>query len=149
MLGVDPGRKILEIGTGSGFLTALLLYLGMEVVSLERMEPLLVRAQQNLESAGFSPEKYPVHLILADGSMGWYGFAPYDGIICSASVPRIPVAWKFQLRFGGRIVSPVASGESDVMYVVWREGPAVFRETPQGRFLFVRLQEGIERWIRS
>ncbi len=110
LLKIKPGEKVLEIGTGSGWKTALLAELGAEVVSIERIPELKEFAKQNLKKYNFS--KNP-HLFLGDGSNGYESAAPYDKIIAAASAEALPESWKEQLNIGGRIVAPV--GQSIVV----------------------------------
>jgi protein-L-isoaspartate(D-aspartate) O-methyltransferase len=101
-LRLEPGAKVLEVGTGCGYQTALLAELGCEVYSIEVVEPLSARAQRRLTRQG-----YEVHLRVGDGYLGWPEEAPYDAIVVCASAPRIPAPLVEQLRPGGGLVIPV------------------------------------------
>jgi protein-L-isoaspartate(D-aspartate) O-methyltransferase len=101
-LGVRPGDRILEIGTGSGYQAAVLAQLGAEVTSLEIVPELAERARAALVSAG-----HDVDVHLADGSHGWPDSAPYDGIIVTAAPDAVPETLLDQLAPGGRLVVPV------------------------------------------
>ncbi len=108
LLELKPGEKILEIGTGSGWNTALMAKIIGEqgkIYSVERIESLHNFAKKNISKYEFAGGI--VELILGDGSKGFSGGAPYDKIIAAASGKEIPPAWKEQLKIGGRIVAPV------------------------------------------
>ncbi len=114
----QPGEHILEIGTGSGWQAALLGYAVTEgvatrkcscrfaVVSMERILPLSELAERNIRKCG-AVGKDAVRVVTGDGSRGYPKCAPYDRIISAATTDCIPVAWREQLRVGGRIVAPV------------------------------------------
>lgn len=109
LLELKPGEKVLEIGTGSGWNTALMAKIisGQgKIYSIERIEELHNFAETNLFKYGFL-EKETAELILGDGSKGYKDQAPYDKIIAAAAGEAIPEAWKEQLKIGGRIVAPV------------------------------------------
>lgn len=115
LLNPKPGEKILEIGSGSGWLTALLAYCVSridlkkyhpKVIAIERIPELKDFAEQNISRYNFI-SKNIVELILGDGSRGYEKEAPYDKIIASASCSVVPVAWKNELKIGGRLVVPV------------------------------------------
>lgn len=107
MLQCTPGSRILEIGTGSGYQTAILACMGMDVVTLELIPELASRARKTVL------ELYPdsgIRFIAADGYNGWLPAAPYDGIIVSASPPEVPEELEQQLSSsGGRLVLPAGS----------------------------------------
>ena len=131
------GEKVLEIGTGSGWNTALLAELSGEngkVFSIERIEELYNFAKGNLGKYGFA-EKGIVDLILGDGSMGHEAGAPYDKIIAAASAEEIPLAWKDQLKIGGRIVAPVKNS----ILVIDKIGKDNFETKEYFGFSFVPL----------
>jgi len=103
LLGVGPGDRVLEIGTGSGYQAAVLAAMGCEVYSIEIRESLARSAQERLEAAGY-PD---VHLRVGDGYQGWEEAAPFAGIIVTAAPERIPEPLLEQLTLGGRMVIPV------------------------------------------
>ena len=104
LLKVQPGDKVLEIGTGSGYQAAILAALGMKVYSVERIPALYEAARARLEALG-----YKVHLRLGDGYEGWPKFAPYQGIIVTAAIPEVPPPLWEQLAEGGHLVLPQGS----------------------------------------
>jgi protein-L-isoaspartate(D-aspartate) O-methyltransferase len=96
-------KKVLEVGTGSGYQTAVLAGLVDEIYSVERIEPLMKLARKRLREIGCRN----VHIKLSDGSWGWKEHAPYDGIIVTAAPAAVPPALLEQLAPGGRLVIPV------------------------------------------
>ncbi len=97
------GEKVLEIGTGLGYQAAVLSHIASEVYSIEYLAELEERARNILTNLGYSN----VHLKTGDGTLGWPEAAPFDGIIVTASGPKIPESFKEQLAIGGRLVMPV------------------------------------------
>lgn len=102
LLDPKPGEKILEIGTGSGYQAAILAYLGAEVFSIERIEPLAERARRNLKRVGLKAS-----IFLADGKLGLPEKAPFDAIIVTAASAKVSKAWEKQLKGNGRILLPL------------------------------------------
>ena len=112
-------EKTLEIGTGTGYQTALLSHLSREVWTVERIEPLATSAEDRLIELGYKNIKYR----LGDGSLGWPDGAPYDRIVVSAACPSLPIAYVEQLAEGGIIAVPVGNYESQELIVgVKRDG---------------------------
>lgn len=140
MLDVQPGDKILEIGTGSGYQSAVLLELGAEVFSIERIQPLYERARQILGSLG-----YRITAKCGDGTHGWPAFAPYDGIIVTAGATEVPEPLLEQLgvpeagKPGGRLVIPVGTTEGQTMRRITRSSESEFRDERFHDFRFVPL----------
>jgi len=110
---VQPGDRILEIGTGSGYQAAVLSRLGAEVYSVERIEKLHENAKSLLAELG-----YNVFLKLDDGTLGWEEFAPYDKIIVTAGAPDIPNHLVEQLAGNGKLIVPVGDQQSQRLLVV-------------------------------
>jgi protein-L-isoaspartate(D-aspartate) O-methyltransferase len=100
-LDLQVGDRVLEVGTGSGYQTAILADMGMDVYTIERIPDLYSTAKACLDELG-----YAVHTCLGDGSQGWPEFAPYNGIIVTAAPEEIPPALLEQLAGGGRLVIP-------------------------------------------
>src|SRR3954464_10888553 len=113
-LDARPSGRVLEIGAGSGYMTALLCELAAEVFGIERHEQLADRARAELQALGYRK----VQLIVADGSMGYPPAAPYDRIIASAAAPTIPPALIEQLAEGGRMVIPVGPPHTQQLQLV-------------------------------
>ncbi len=113
-LQVEIGMSVLEIGTGSGYQTALLLDVGAQVSSVERIEGLLQQAVARLESLGYKGARY----LLGDGSLGWVEEAPFDRIIVSAASPEVPAPLVDQLAAGGRLLVPVGTATSQALVLV-------------------------------
>ena len=114
LLEVVAGEKILEVGTGSGYVTALLAELGAQVFSIERHPALADRAREVLAALGYSNVK----VFTGDGSLGLPAHAPFDAIIVSAAAPDLPRALLSQLREGGRMIVPVGREESQQLQLI-------------------------------
>jgi len=139
-LGLTGDEKVLEIGTGSGYQTAVLAELAREVYTVERIESLGVRARELLRDLGYAGVRHRT----GDGTRGWPEEAPFDAIVVTAAAPRVPKALKDQLADGGRLVVPVGGeGYQDLLRVV-REGEG-FSERVVCGCSFVRLI-GADGW---
>ena len=103
LLDVQPGVRILEVGTGCGYQTAVLCVLGATVYSVEVVEPLATAAAARLEAMGYAQATVRT----ADGHAGWPEHAPFDGIIVTAAAPSVPSALLAQLKTGGSLIIPV------------------------------------------
>lgn len=132
-LGVKPGDKVLEVGTGSGYQAAILAEMGAHVFTIERHMELLTRARKILEKLG-----YRVASKVGDGTLGWSEFAPYNGIIVTAAAPDVPDPLLKQLADGGKLVIPVGDLDVQNLLVVTRRGEEVERKEVFG-FKFVPL----------
>jgi protein-L-isoaspartate(D-aspartate) O-methyltransferase len=117
-LEMKGGEKILEIGTGSGYQTAVLAELSRQVFTVERLSALMQKAETRLRDLGYEN----VRCRLGDGSKGWPEKAPFDGIIVTAGAPAIPEALKAELAEGGRLVIPVGSRYSQNLVKITRAG---------------------------
>ena len=102
-LGLSGGEKVLEIGAGSGYAAAILSRIAGEVFTVERIGELAAKASEKLADLGYDN----VHVLHADGTLGWPEHAPYDAIIVAAGGPEVPRSLKQQLKVGGRMVIPV------------------------------------------
>jgi len=114
MLDVEKENNVLEIGTGSGYQTALLAELALTVVTIERIRSLLSIAEDRLTKLGY----HNIVFILGDGSIGYTKMAPYDRIIVSAASPDIPSSLFNQLKEGGRMVIPIGGSFTQVLTLV-------------------------------
>ena len=135
---VRPGARVLEVGTGSGYQTAILCTLGAEVWSVEIVEPLATGAAHALARLG-----HRAHLRLGDGWAGWDGAAPFDAIVVTAAPPAVPPALIAQLAVGGRLVIPVGVGVQQLL-VVERTEDGV-REEPVFPVRFVPMTGEAQR----
>jgi protein-L-isoaspartate(D-aspartate) O-methyltransferase len=141
-LGLVGGERVLEIGTGSGYAAAILSRIASEVYTVERKPALVEEATARLSRLGYQN----VHVLCADGSLGWPEHAPYDAIVVSAGAPEVPRALLDQLAIGGRLVLPIGPDESEQMLVrVTRDGEADYRRQPLGEVRFVPLV-GAQGW---
>jgi protein-L-isoaspartate(D-aspartate) O-methyltransferase len=137
LLEVKPMDKVLEVGTGCGYQTAVLGKLVREVYTLERIAPLVDKARRNLRDLRF----YNIRYKHADGHGGYPEGAPYDGILMAASATHVPDALKQQLAPGGRMVLPVGI-EDQWLYTVDRT-PSGFTEQKRLPVRFVPLLPGV------
>jgi protein-L-isoaspartate(D-aspartate) O-methyltransferase len=117
-LRLGGSERVLEIGTGSGYQTALLAKLAAQVFSIERMPALLDRAREILAQIGVRN----VSLLLGDGTLGWREYAPYDGIVVGAAAPDVPLPYSEQLAEGGRLVIPIGDREEQMLVVFTKRG---------------------------
>ena len=138
LLAVSRGSKVLEIGTGSGYQTAVLCQLGAKVFSIERHKSLFKNAKLFLNQ-----NNYRAQLFFGDGFIGKKVFAPYDRIIVTCGAPFVPNDLKSQLKVGGRMVIPVGEGEVQQMKLVQRLNEDDFKETNFGDFRFVPMLKNI------
>ncbi len=116
-------ERVLEIGTGSAYQTALLAQLASQVFSIERHAALLDRARDILAQA----KVRNVSLQLGDGTLGWREYAPYDAILVSAGAPAIPTAYAAQLAEGGRLLIPIGTKEEQMLTLHTRRGDQLER----------------------
>ncbi|HMR15604.1 MAG TPA: protein-L-isoaspartate(D-aspartate) O-methyltransferase [Mariniflexile sp.] len=136
LLKVKKEDKILEIGTGSGYQTAVLCELGAKVYSIERQLELFKKTSVFLPKLGYRAKK----LIFGDGYKGLKEEAPFDGIIVTAGAPYVPKPLLSQLKIGGRLVIPVGE-EVQIMMLFIRNGDKEFEQHEFGEFRFVPLLE--------
>jgi protein-L-isoaspartate(D-aspartate) O-methyltransferase len=124
LLCLSGGERVLEIGSGSGYQTAVLRALGAEVFTVERLPELSRLARENVERAGYSG----VHYCVGDGSRGWPQEAPFDRVLVTAGAPTMPVSLVEQLREGGSMVIPVGGEQQQELLLVRRGQGRVTRE---------------------
>jgi protein-L-isoaspartate(D-aspartate) O-methyltransferase len=133
-LRLSPEHRVLEIGTGTGYQTAVLARLAREVYTVERHESLAVQARERLERLSFTN----VQFLIGDGSLGWQQFAPYDRIMVTAAAPQIVPELVDQLAIGGRLIIPTGENENQNLSAIDRlSGRTV--ETPLLPVRFVKL----------
>ena len=133
-IGLKGTEKVLEIGTGSGYQTALLGALASQVFSIERVRSLAERAQAALKDAGVAN----VSLLVGDGTLGWSAYAPYDAILVAAGGPEIPPPLVEQLAPGGRMIIPVGVRGAQTLTLVQKTASGT-RSSPIGNARFVPL----------
>ena len=125
LIGLTGKEKVLEIGTGSGYQTALLALLASMVFSVERVAHLAQSARAALAASGIRN----VTVLVGDGTLGWRPFAPYDAILVSAASPNIPSPLVEQLAEGGRMVIPLGDRDAQTLTLVERTGETVRAST--------------------
>ena len=143
LLGIDKrGRKVLEIGTGSGYQAAILYEMGCDVYSIERNIDLHHRTAKLFDKLGIR-----VHAKYGDGTIGWSEFAPFDGIIVTAGSPSVPQKLKEQMQIGGKMVIPVGDRISQKLYLLKKISENEFESEVIPEFTFVPLigREGWEK----
>ena len=134
LLQVKPNDKVLEIGTGSGYQTAVLLEIGARVYTIERQKELFKKTKLFLPKLNYKPKK----VIFGDGYKGLQEEAPFDGIIVTAGAPFVPKPLLAQLKIGGRLVIPVGD-EIQTMTLFVRTGEKDFEKHELGDFAFVPM----------
>ena len=134
MLELQPREKVLEIGTGSGYQTAVLIEMGAKVFSIERQKALYDRTCELLPELG-----YKTKLFYGDGYKGLPTFAPFDKIIVTAGAPYVPEDLLKQLKVGGIIIIPVDDGEHQIMKKIIKTSADNFETKDLGVFRFVPL----------
>ncbi|WP_109299001.1 protein-L-isoaspartate(D-aspartate) O-methyltransferase [Aquimarina sp. AU474] len=136
LLQIERGANILEIGTGSGYQTAVLCELGAKVYSIERQKELFKKTKLFLSKLGYRPR----HLSFGDGYKGLEEHAPYDGVIVTAGAPYVPKPLLGQLKINGRLVIPIGD-DVQVMTLFIRKSETKFEKHEFGEFRFVPLLE--------
>lgn len=136
LLNLQQGSKILEIGTGSGYQTAVLLEMGATVYSIERQNELFKKTKRFLPKLGYRPKR----LIFGDGYIGLKEEAPFDGIIVTAGAPYVPKPLLAQLKIGAKLIIPVGE-KVQIMEVYTRVSETEFNKESFGEFRFVPLLE--------
>ena len=140
LLDIKPKEKILEIGTGNGYQTAILSFLGAKVYSIERIGSLAKRAKDTLDSLG-----YKVKIKVSDGTLGWQDNALYEKIIVTAAAPYIPKSLIRQLVIGGKIIMPLGQRYHQQLTVVRKISEERVEEGRKCGCIFVPLI-GREGW---
>lgn len=135
-LEIKGGDKVLEIGTGSGYQTAVLLELKAEVYSIERQQELFKRTSLFLPKIGYKPKKF----VFGDGYIGLKEQAPFDKIIVTAGAPFVPNPLLSQLKIGGKLLIPVGD-KTQIMTLFIRKSSKEFEKHELGDFSFVPMLE--------
>ena len=136
LLEIKKEHKVLEIGTGSGYQTAVLCLMGAKVYSIERQNELFKQTSALLPKLGIRPK----HLSFGDGYKGLLSYAPFDSIIVTAGAPFIPKPLMAQLKIGGRLVIPLGE-DVQIMTLLIRINETQFEKHELGEFRFVPLLE--------
>lgn len=134
LLELKGDERVLEIGTGSGYQSAILSLLSSEVYTVERFETLAIKARDLLKRLGYKN----VNVFISDGTLGLSEYAPFDAIIVTAGSPEIPQVYIEQLRIHGRLVIPVGSRFSQILYQV-KKTPSGIVTRPSTPCVFVPL----------
>lgn len=139
LLNISKGEKVLEIGTGCGYQTAVLFNMGAKVYSIERQKDLHIKTKKFL-----SELRVRAHLKYGDGYEGLPLYGPFDKIIVTAGAPFIPNPLLKQLNIGGRLIIPLGEGKSQIMTVIDKIGENQYERSEYGEFSFVpMLQEKV------
>lgn len=139
-LGLAGKENVLEVGTGSGYQTAILAELAKNVYSIERMPALAERAAQTLSALGYNN----ISITVKDGSLGWPEHAPYDAIMVTASSPAKPVTLLDQLKDGGKLVAPIGAAFGQILTLFTKKKDVIISDELCG-CMFVPLI-GREGW---
>jgi protein-L-isoaspartate(D-aspartate) O-methyltransferase len=135
LLNLNKGEKILEIGTGSGYQTAVLCELGYKVYSIERQKKLFIRSKETLPKLGYRPK-----LFYGDGFKGLPAFGPFDKILITAGAPSLPIDLLDQLKPNGIMVIPIDKKDSQIMYKITKDATGEgYSEEQHGTFQFVPM----------
>jgi protein-L-isoaspartate(D-aspartate) O-methyltransferase len=138
LLKTEPGMKVLEIGTGSGYQAAVLAELGVQLYTLERIKPLFEKTKPLLKQLGYTKIK----CFHKDGFEGLAALGPYDRIIITAAAPEIPKALTDQLAIDGIMIIPLGEGTTQKMLRITKVGPQQFEQETLADFSFVPMLKG-------
>ncbi|MFW1676679.1 protein-L-isoaspartate(D-aspartate) O-methyltransferase [Pontibacter sp. JAM-7] len=141
LLAGGPLQRVLEVGTGSGYQTAILARLVGQVYSVERIRPLQEKARQRLQLLKLRN----VQLKHSDGGMGWPGKAPFDGILAACAPEQVPEELKQQLQIGGRLIIPVGGTQGQQLKLVIRDAENSYTTQVLEGVKFVPLLSGVIR----
>ncbi len=136
LLEIKKGDKVLEIGTGSGYQTCVLVQMGAKVYSIERQKLLYENAKKMFEVLNFRP-----HTFYGDGYKGKKGYAPYDKIIVTCGAPFVPEDLLNQMRIGGKMIIPLGEGKTQRMTEIIKRSETEFTKIDHGAFSFVPMLE--------
>jgi protein-L-isoaspartate(D-aspartate) O-methyltransferase len=136
LLRAEPGDKILEIGTGSGYQSCVLVEMGAKVYTIERQKKLFEKTKDFLPKIGYNPKMF-----YGDGYKGLPPFAPFDKMIITAAAPEIPKDLIHQLKIGGILIIPLGPQDVQVMYTVEKISENEIRQIEHSKFRFVPMLE--------
>jgi protein-L-isoaspartate(D-aspartate) O-methyltransferase len=139
LLQIKKRDKVLEIGTGSGYQTAVLLEMGANVFTIERIKELYLKAKSTLSDLGYHP-----HIFYGDGYQGMPTYGPFDKILITAAAPDIPKYLLDQIKTGGRLVVPIGGYGSQIMTLMEKKGEDDYETSEHGYFVFVPMIKGKE-----
>ncbi|HOZ16023.1 MAG TPA: protein-L-isoaspartate(D-aspartate) O-methyltransferase [Tenuifilaceae bacterium] len=140
LLQINHMDKVLEVGTGSGYQTAILMEMKARVYTIERQRELYLNAKALLEEMGYHP-----HFFYGDGYKGVPSYGPYNKILVTAGASEIPETLVEQLAVGGRMVIPVGDDRSQVMTLIEKISATEIKTTTHGNFIFVPLLKGTNK----
>ena len=140
LLEIKAGDKILEIGTGSGYQTAVLLEMKAKVFTIERQKELFAKAGNILSKLQYKPQRF-----FGDGYKGKPTYGPYDKILITAGIPKMTDSLLKQLKIGGKLVAPIGVNDNQVMTVFDRLTEKEFQQQKYGDFLFVPMLKGVNK----
>jgi len=138
LLQIKKGDKVLEVGTGSGYQTAVLLEVGAKVYTIERVKELYVKVRTLLEKMG-----YKANFFYGDGYEGKPTYGPFDKILITAGAPYIPENLLLQLKVGGILVAPIGKGDLQIMTEIVKISENDFLKRTHGNFAFVPMLKGV------
>jgi len=138
LLQIKKGDKVLEVGTGSGYQTAVLLEVGAKVYTIERVKELYVKVRTLLEKMG-----YKANFFYGDGYEGKPTYGPFDKILITAGAPYIPENLLLQLKVGGILVAPIGEGDLQIMTEIVKISENDFLKRTHGNFAFVPMLKGV------
>ena len=136
LLELKKGDKVLEIGTGSGYQTSVLLEMGAKVYSIERQKLLFENAKKMFTQLNYHP-----HSFYGDGYKGKKGYAPFDKVIVTCGAPFVPEDLLHQLKVGGKMIIPLGEGKTQIMTEIVKNSDTEFTKIEHGNFSFVPMLE--------
>lgn len=137
LLKIKKRDKVLEIGTGSGYQTAVLIEMGANVFTIERLKELYLKAKATLSDLGYHP-----NIFYGDGYQGMPTYGPFDKILITAAAPDIPKLLLDQIKVGGRLVVPIGGYGTQIMTLVEKNGEDDYDTSEHGYFVFVPMIKG-------
>jgi protein-L-isoaspartate(D-aspartate) O-methyltransferase len=137
LLKVQKGDKIMEIGTGSGYQSAVLLEMGASVYTIERQKILTVGSRDLLTKLGYRP-----HFFYGDGFEGLPSYAPFDKIIVTAGAEEMPLKLINQLKIGGKLILPFGKKDNQSMLLIEKTSETEYNKSEHGSFIFVPMLKG-------